>query len=353
MMQKILVVDDEKSIRKTFEAFLTKEGYEVKTAENVDHALKIMDENELDLVLTDIIMPRITGIELLKIMKDKNPDIPIIIMTGEPTVETASLAVKSSAQDYITKPVSKNTLIRTVKYALKHKELIDSKKKLEIENKEYRENLEKLVEARTKALQNAMNATISTISLVVELRDPYTAGHERRVGNLAVEIGHKMKLSKAQIDCLYVTGYLHDIGKISVPAEILAKPGKLTDAEFEIIKTHVDYGYNVLKKVNLPWPVADVVRQHHERLDGSGYPLGLKGNEMKIESKIMAVADVVEAMTSHRPYRPGFGLDVALEEIEKNSGILYDEKVVAATVDLFRNDHYGFVDEAKEIMFEL
>lgn len=348
-MTKILIVDDEKSIRKTFEAFLTKEGYEVVTAENVDLAIKEIEENELDLIITDIIMSRATGIELLKYTKENKPDIPIIVMTGEPTVDTATLAVKNGAYDYITKPISKDTLVRTAKYATEHKKLIDNKKQLEAENKKYRENLEKLVEARTIALQNAIQATISTIASVVELRDPYTAGHERKVGNLAVAIAQKMKLTKSQIDCLYVTGYLHDIGKMSVPAEILAKPGKLSEVEFAVIKTHVDFGYNILKKVTLPWPVADVVYQHHERIDGSGYPQGLKGTQMKIESKIMAVADVIEAMTSHRPYRPGLGLDVALDEIESMSGVLYDDDVAAASLELFRKDKYEFTDAVKEI----
>lgn len=352
-MPKILIVDDEKSIRKTFEAFLTKEGFEATSAENVNLAIKTMDENELDLIITDIIMPRVTGIELLKIMKNKNPDIPIIIMTGEPTVETAAQAVKNGALDYITKPVSKEMLVKTVRNALEHKKLIDDKKRLEAENAEYRESLESLVEERTMALQKAMQATISTLSSVLELRDPYTAGHERKVGNLAVEIGRKMKLSNKQIECIYVAGYLHDIGKISVPAEILSKPGKLSDIEYEIIKTHVKCGYDVLKKVELPWPVAEVVYQHHERVDGSGYPRGLKGNEIKVESKTIAVADVIEAMTAHRPYRPSLGLDIALEEIESNSGKTYDEKAATAALDLFRNDKYKIVDEAKEIKFEL
>lgn len=352
-MPRILVVDDEKSIRKTFEAFLTKEGFEITSAANVDLAIKTMDETELDLIITDIIMPRVTGMELLRIMKDKKPDIPIIIMTGEPTIETATQAVKNGAHDYITKPVSKEMLVKTVRNALEHKKLIDDKKQLEAENAEYRESLERLVEERTMALQKAMQATISTISSVVELRDPYTAGHERKVGNLAVEIGRKMKLSNKQIECIYVAGYLHDIGKISVPAEILSKPGKLSEIEYEIIKMHVKCGYDVLKKVELPWPVAEVVYQHHERIDGSGYPRGLKGDEMKVESKIMAIADVIEAMTSHRPYRPSLGLDIALEEIESNSGKTYDEKAAKAALDLFRNDKYKIVDEAKEIKFEL
>lgn len=352
-MAKILIVDDEKSIRETFKAFLTTDGHETTVAENVDSARKIIEDNKLDLIITDIIMPRVSGMELLELITKQDPDIPVIIMTGEPTVETAALAVKSSAYDYITKPVSKGILFKAVKNALEYKKLIDSKKILEAENKEYRENLEQLVKERTTALQQAMNATISTITAIVGLRDPYTAGHERKVGNLAVEIAGKMKLSKKQIECIYVAGYLHDIGKISVPAEILSKPGKLSDIEYEVIKAHVTYGYDILKKVNLPWPVAEIVYQHHERIDGSGYPQGLKGDDIKIESNILAVADVIEAMTSHRPYRPGFGINVALKEIEDNSRKLYNTEVAEVALDLFRNDKYKIVDIAKEIKFEL
>jgi len=162
----------------------------------------------------------------------------------------------------------------------------------------------------------------------------------------------KMKLKKKQLDCLYVSGYLHDIGKIAIPAEILSKPGKLDDLEYEMIKRHVDVGYEILKKVKLPWPVAEVMRQHHERMDGSGYPLGVNGEDLRIESKILAVSDVVEAMTSHRPYRPGLGLEVALNEIKKNKGRLYDSNVVSATIDLFIDDEYDFEDTIKDMELE-
>ena len=352
-MRKILIVDDEKSIRKTFKTFLIHEGYEVFTADSVNLAIDVIGRNELDLIVTDIIMPKITGIEFLKIIKEKNPNIPIVIMTGEPTLETATLALKRGADDYLIKPVNKDTLIKTVKFAIEKKELIDKKEQLEIENTKYRDGLEELVGKRTNALQKAMLGTISTITSVMELRDPYTAGHERRVGNLAVAIAIKMNLTKKEIDCLYVAGYIHDIGKMAVPAEILSKPGKLSKIEFSLIKTHSTAGYEILEKVYLPWPVAEVVNQHHERIDGSGYPLGLKKDEILIEARILAVADVIEAMTAHRPYRAGLGIDVALGEIESKSGTLYDEKVAEAALALFRDDKYEFTDEAMEILLHV
>ncbi|MBN2853140.1 MAG: response regulator [Clostridia bacterium] len=352
-MAKIIVVDDEKSIRLTFTEFLSKEGYEVSTFGNVEDALSQFKKSDFDLIITDIIMPKISGMELLKEIYNLNPDIPVIIMTGEPTVDTAMVSVKNKAYDYLLKPVDKSTLLAAVNRAVQYKQTHDLKVKLENENREYQNNLEKLVDQRTSSLQKAMHATISTVASVTELRDPYTAGHERRVGNMAVAIGKKMNLDKQMIDSLYVAGYLHDIGKISIPAEILSKPGKLSSIEFEIIKTHVECGYKVLFDASLPWEVAEIVNQHHERLNGSGYPNGLKADQIRLESRILMVADVVEAMTSHRPYRTGLGLDAALKEISSNKGVLYDETVVEATIDLFLKDNYTLEDLPKDITFEI
>jgi len=191
-------------------------------------------------------------------------------------------------------------------------------------------------------LHKAMGATIQLIAQVAETKDPYTAGHQKRVSNLSRAIAREMGLSDDVVDGIRMAGAIHDIGKISVPAEILSKPTKLTDIEFSLIKTHVQTGYDILKDVAFPWPIAAIVHQHHERMDGSGYPQGLRGEQILLEAQIIAVADVVEAISSHRPYRPGLGIDVALEEIEKNKGVLYDEKVVEACLKLFREKGFGF-----------
>lgn len=351
-MAKILVVDDEKSIRKTFEVFLGNEGHTVYTASNVPSAVNIIAEVDFDVIITDIIMPEVSGIELLRIVKDKIPDIPIIIMTGEPTLETATIALKHNATDYLMKPINKDMLLSRIRNAVEKKELIDAKKRLEAENRLYQKDLEALVEKRTKALKEAIKATIVTTTKLLEKRDIYTAGHERRVGNLAAAIATKMKLPHDKIECVYFAGFLHDIGKLSIPAELLSKPGKLTELEYELIKTHVQHSYDVLREVSFPWPVAEVVYQHHERLDGSGYPRGLTGSEMMIEGKIIAVADVVEAMTSHRPYRPSLGIVPALEEISSQKGKLYDSEVVDVTIRLFREDNYEFSDIVSDVYLD-
>ncbi len=183
-------------------------------------------------------------------------------------------------------------------------------------------------------LQRALQGTIQAISTTIEMRDPYTAGHQRRVAKLAEAIGRELGMPEARLEGLKLAAEIHDIGKIYVPSEILSKPTKLTELEYTIIKTHPQAGHEILKNIEFPWPIAEIVLQHHERIDGSGYPRGLKNGQILPESRILAVADVVEAMASHRPYRPAFGLDRALEEIKLNRGRLYGPDEVDACVKL-------------------
>ena len=187
-----------------------------------------------------------------------------------------------------------------------------------------------------EALRRNIEATIKVIANTVEARDPYTAGHQRRVAKLAVAIAGEMRLPKAKVEGINFAAIIHDLGKIHVPAEILSKPGKLSKAEFELIREHPQAGYDILVGTDFPWPIAQIVRQHHERVDGSGYPDGLKGDQILVEAKILAVADVVESMTSHRPYRSALGLETALAEIEQAKGRVYDSAAVEACLKLFR-----------------
>jgi HD-GYP domain-containing protein (c-di-GMP phosphodiesterase class II) len=191
-------------------------------------------------------------------------------------------------------------------------------------------------------LRKAMGWIIQAMSRTIETRDPYTSGHQRRVADLARSIAHEMGLPEDQVDGLRMAGIVHDLGKIAVPAEILSKPTKLSNIELALIKVHPQTSYDILKDIDFPWPVAEIVFQHHERMDGSGYPRGLKGDEIFLEARILMVADVVEAMASHRPYRPALGIDKALEEISQNKGILYDPEVVEVCLRLFRNKGYRF-----------
>jgi HD-GYP domain-containing protein (c-di-GMP phosphodiesterase class II) len=185
-------------------------------------------------------------------------------------------------------------------------------------------------------LRKVLDATIQAMARTVEARDPYTAGHQRRVTDLACAIGAEMGLSDDKIYAIRTAGAIHDIGMISVPAEILSKPGKLTEIEFGMIRSHPQVGYDILKDIDFPWDVARIVLQHHERTDGSGYPRSIRGEDILLEARIIGLADVVEAMASHRPYRPALGVDMALEEISRNRGALYHPEIADSCLRLFR-----------------
>jgi putative two-component system response regulator len=236
--------------------------------------------------------------------------------------------------DFVTKPYQRDELLARVRTHLELYRL--------------RHRLEQMVEERTAELRaserkvrSSLLDSIAAIAATVEMRDPYTAGHQRRVAQIAAAIARALKLDDDRIEGLYLASVVHDVGKIRVPAEILSKPGQLSKAEFSLIQDHVHAGHEILKAIDFPWPVADVVFQHHERLDGSGYPLGIKGDEILKEAKILAVADVVEAIMSDRPYRAGLGIEVALEEILRKRETAFAGDVVDACVRLFREEHWS------------
>jgi PAS domain S-box-containing protein len=202
---------------------------------------------------------------------------------------------------------------------------------------ERRESLEKM--------HSLLEGIIHTMSVMVETRDQYTAGHQRRVAMLTREIARQMNLPDSTIKAVYMAALIHDLGKISIPAEILSKPTTLSEVEYSIIKTHPQVGYDILKEIEFPWPLADLVLKHHERLDGSGYPQGLSGDQIPLEVRILSVADVVEAMASHRPYRAALGIGKALEEITRNRGKLYDKQVVKACLKIFYDGDFSFDED--------
>jgi PAS domain S-box-containing protein len=205
-----------------------------------------------------------------------------------------------------------------------------------------RKRAEQEILAGAQRLRRALEETVAAMGTVVEMRDPYTAGHERRVTELAVAMARKLALEEKLVKALRLASDVHDIGKIAVPAEILSKPGRLSATEFEIIKTHPQVGYDILKSIEFEWPIALTVLAHHERLDGSGYPLGLSSSDIGFESRVLAVADVVEAMASHRPYREARGIDAALDEVCRSRGVLYDPDCVDACVAVIKEESFAF-----------
>ncbi len=339
---QIMIVDDEEPIRQILGRLLKVNGSTYQLAANAAEARTLLRGQNFDLILCDVVMPGESGIDFIRYVLSDYPETAVIMVTAVNDPEVAETALEIGAYGYIIKPFNSNELLINVCNALR-------RRKLEIENRRHRENLEKLVLERTDTLKNtlndlqkAMDGIIEAMGLTVETRDPYTAGHQRRVAAIARAIAIEMGLSERQVEGVCMAGLIHDIGKISVPAEILSKPGKMTEHEFGIIKSHPKVGYNILRKINFPWPIAQIVYQHHERMDGSGYPQGLSGKDILLEARIMAVADVVEAMSSHRPYRPALGIDIALEEISKNREALYDSEVAGACLRLFKEKGFEF-----------
>jgi PAS domain S-box-containing protein/putative nucleotidyltransferase with HDIG domain len=194
-------------------------------------------------------------------------------------------------------------------------------------------------------MSRAWDQTIEVMAITTEMKDPFAVGHQKRVASLSCAIAVKLGLKKEEVHNLEKAALVHDIGRVEIPSELLSKPGPLTDAEFELVQTHSEIGFAILSRIDLPWPLAEIVHQHHERIDGSGYPRGLKGDKILLPAKIISVADIVEAMTSHRPYRPALGIDATLDEIEKLKGVALDETVVDSCVKLFRENEFSFIDE--------
>lgn len=313
------------------------DGYSCMVASNAEEARGYLKDNHFNLVLCDQKMPGESGIDLIRYISREYEDIAVIMITGEDDRELAETALEIGAYGYVIKPYRLNELLINVSNALQ-------RQRLEIQQQQYREDLENKVAERTAQLQSTMTGVIKAMSQAVESRDPYTAGHQQRVAALAFAVAREMGLDNGQAGGIHMAGIVHDLGKLSVPAEILSKPTRLTDLEFALIKCHAENGYHILKDIEFPWPIARMVLQHHERLDGSGYPHGLTRGDILLESSILAVADVVEAMASHRPYRPGRGLDLALEEVSKNKGLKFEQDVVDVCLKLFHEKKFQFED---------
>jgi len=329
---RVLVIEDSEDDALICVRELEKGGYEVshKRVDNYDAMEHTLDEQPWDIVLADYSMPKFSGAAALKLLQNKGIDIPFILVSGLAGEDAVITAMKEGAHDYI----PKNSLVRLVPAVKREmEEMIVRRRRRQVEE-ELRKSLDKL--------KRITEETITALATTVEIKDPYTAGHQKRVAKLASEIAGQMGLSVEDVDGVRISGLLHDIGKIAIPAEILSKPGKITVDEYNLIKTHPEIGYQILKGIEFSWPVANTVLQHHERMDGSGYPRGASGESIDIGARILGVADVVEAMSSHRPYRPAFGIDKALDEIIVNASKLYDERVVGACVTLFRKHGFKF-----------
>jgi putative two-component system response regulator len=331
----ILIVDDNPTNLDVLVSTLERD-YRLGIAKSGSRALNYVRREKPDLILLDIMMPEMNGFEVCERLKADplSRDIPVIFITALNDIDRKTKGFETGAVDYITKPFIAEEVRMRVKT---HLALKAAQEKLILQNS----SLSDTVAQRTLALEQLLQATISVITLMAEIRDPYTAGHQERVAKLACAIARRMNLSTETIRSIELSGIMHDIGKIRIPTAVINRPGELLETEKELLKVHPKIGYDLLKTIPFPMPVAEIVYQHHERIDGSGYPRKLKGDQIMLEARIVAVADVTEAQSSFRPYRQALGLDVALHEIETNKGTLYDPEVVAACLAVFREEGFS------------
>src|SRR5450755_771196 len=327
-MENILVVDDEEAIREVVSTMLESKGYHCTSVPNGRAAQEQVKRSTPDLVLSDMIMPEMDGIKLLDWIRHYDPEVPVIMVTAIHDISTALESIRRGAYDYILKPFEKDQLFLGVGRALEHRRLVT-------ETRSYQRNLEQLVEERTAQLTGAIaqleqsyDDTLEALGSALDLKDAETEGHCQRVTAFCIAIAKAMPVAPAYLPVLARAAFLHDIGKMAVPDGILRKPGPLNDDEKKIMRTHCDIGYNMLIRIPFLRDAAEIVLAHQEFFDGTGYPRGLKGEQIPLGARIFTIADSLDAMISDRPYRKAMPISAAREEIRRYSGRQFDPRVV-------------------------
>lgn len=325
---KVLVIDDEDYIRELLKDYLTKNGYEVLVSSSCEEGLNLLKRNlDVEIVLLDLLFPGENGVELLKKLHRDFPQVMVVVTTAVDDLNTAVECMKLGAFDYLTKPFHLEKIPLVIERA---KEL----KRLKIKEQEFRRSLEERVSFQRRKLRELFLGTLNALVKVLEAKDEYTLGHSRNVASLANAISKAMGLEETLRKKIIIAGHLHDIGKVGVRDDILRKPGPLTEGEFELVKKHPVISVEILSPVLKDTFIIPAVKHHHERMDGKGYPDGLKREEIPLGARILAVADAYEAMTSHRAYRKALPHKIALKEIEKNKGHHFDPEVVKIFLSL-------------------
>ena len=325
---RVLVVDDEAHVRTTMGATLERHGYDVQLATSGREALDMLRVNAFDVVLTDIVMQDGDGISLLDRLHGQQPHLPVIMVSAIHDIAVAIDAMRRGAYDYLLKPFEREQLLQIVQRALEHRQALQ-------DSRSYKENLEQVVRARTEMLHQAMeelehsyDVTLEALGDALDLKDSETEGHSKRVTAYTIALARAMGLAPADIKVIARGAFLHDIGKMAIPDEILRKPGTLTTDEQQVMREHCTRGYQILRKIPFLAEAAEIVYSHQEHYDGEGYPRGLRGQEIPIGSRIFALADALDAITSDRPYRKARSFDAAREEILRCSGTQFDPNVV-------------------------
>jgi putative nucleotidyltransferase with HDIG domain len=333
--ERILVVDDEEPIREIVCSMLGTANYACRQAASGVEALALLESGEeFELMLTDLNMDKMSGTQLLERSKERFPEMPVIMVTAVHDISVALGALRNGAYDYLLKPFEREQLLATVRRALENR-------RLKIENRAYQTNLEAKVDARTRQLREAWanlersyDITLEALGDALDLKDAETEGHSKRVTAFTIAVARVMGIPDEQIRIIARGAFLHDIGKMAIPDAILRKPGKLTPDEVVIMREHCYHGYQMLKKIPFLGEAADIVYSHQEKFDGTGYPRGLKGEEIPLGSRIFAVADTLDAITSNRPYRPAQSVAAAKTEIQKFSGRQFDPEVVQVFISM-------------------
>jgi putative nucleotidyltransferase with HDIG domain len=338
MPERILVVDDEEPIREIVSSMLRAAGYQSRQASSGLEALALLDSGEqFELVLSDLMMAELDGIGLLERAKERYPDVPVVMVTAVHDISVALAAIRNGAYDYLLKPFEREQLLATARRALENR-------RLKMENRAYQMNLEALVAERTEQLQRTLvdlersyDITLEALGDALDLKDAETEGHSKRVTAFTIAIARAMGVSGDRIRVIARGAFLHDIGKMAIPDAILRKPSKLTHDEMDIMKGHSLLGYQMLRKIPFLNEAADIVYTHQECYDGSGYPRGLKGEEIPIGARIFAIADALDAMRSDRPYRPALSFEAARDEIVRWAGRQFDPEIVKVFLSIPSN----------------
>ena len=329
--ETILIVDDEEGIRKLLHQKLSGQGYQCQQAGSAEQALDELKRNSVDLVLLDIKMPGKSGIELLPEIKDAYPDTAVIMITATTDVNTAIDCMKQGAYDYISKPFNLDEVIHSVRRGME-------KRRLELENRDYQQHLEQKVEEQTKEIRESLLGAMIALSFTLEAKDSYTAGHSRRVTDIAMAIGKKLSLNEDELTDLRWGSLLHDVGKVAVSEHIINKPGKLTAEEYKHIMTHPSVGASIVRSVVKNKGVLEIIEHHHALYNGRGLNQKLRGKGIPLLARIVAVADAYDAMTSARPYRAAMSREKALTEIRQGIGRQFDPLVANAFLGMSAAD---------------
>jgi putative two-component system response regulator len=320
---RVLVVDDDKIISLILHDYINELGAKCAYSNDSEEAARLIQSTQFDVVLTDIYMPHLTGHDLLAITLKAQPYTPVVLMTGHPTLDNTIDALRMGAYDYLVKPFNLDVVQLTLKRALEYG-------RMALENKKYQQTLELQVQERTQELQDFLFHSVQSLSLAMEARDPYTQGHGKRVSDLLIMFANELGVPETHDESLRLSGQLHDIGKIGVPDVILLKKEKLDPAEYDIMKDHVYIGYKILSPIPALEEISRYVYEHHERIDGKGYPQGLRGEDIHFNSRILAVAEVFDALATERCYKPAWPISDIKQYFAEHAGTAYDPDVCKA-----------------------